>query len=187
MQSIHKHTQTHTLVKMPQMSHTFIINYTGLQTFALEDNNATDSQQKISLQRKKNKVLCRVHHTRTVSCGMVHRTGTFRSDECSASYTPNPLLFLMGYCLTGILHSHYLLFHIMMHSREMQRVWIAIESNLSRHFFPDYRNTHWIWWATKIFQVSVTRLWFLSKPLKCLQFRDRLHVLPLILQVVDYR
>lgn len=63
MQSIHTRTQ----VTLPQMSHTFIIYSTGLPAFAVEDNNAIDSQQKNSLQRKQNHVLCKGHHTNAVS------------------------------------------------------------------------------------------------------------------------
>lgn len=163
MQSIHRRT----LVKMPQTRHNSIIHSTGLQIFAVEDTNAIDTPQKCSRQRRKNTSLYWVHHTKDVSRARIHSTGTFSSEERSFSCTSIPLFFLMGHYgrdsafpLSSLPHSA--------HSREMQRVWIAVESDLSRRFLPDYRHIHWIWWATNIFQVSVMRLWFLSKSLKCL-------------------
>lgn len=159
---VHAHTAQ---VKTPWMSQIFTMHSTGLQIFAVEDNSATDSQErKDSLQRKKNKVLCRLCHPKAVSHARVQRTGTFRSDECSFSYTSNPHLFSwvivwQGLCILIIFSST-----LTIHSRETQGVWIAIESNFSRYFLPDYRYIHQILWATKICQAAVTRWWFLSTP-----------------------
>lgn len=107
---LHK-ANTHREVTVPQMSHVFINYSIRLPTFAVEDNNTVDSQQKSSLQGKRNKILCKGHHTKAVSYAWVHRIGTCRSDECLVSYASNLLLFSWVIIWLGIVLSHYPLFH----------------------------------------------------------------------------
>lgn len=81
---------------MLQMSHMFSLSIPWAQTLAMECNNALNSQQKFVSKGRKTKSsaeYCRVHQAKAVSHTRVHTIGTFRSDECSFSYTPNHLLF----------------------------------------------------------------------------------------------
>lgn len=95
-ESTDTHTHTHKEDEMLQRSHMFSLSIPWAQTFAMEYNNALDSQQKFVSKGRKTKssaAYCSVHQTKAVSHTRVHRIGTFRSDECSFSCTPNPLLF----------------------------------------------------------------------------------------------
>lgn len=97
-ESTHTHTHTHTYEEdeMFQMNHMFSLSIPWAQTFAMEYNNALDSQQKFVSKGRKTKSsaeYCRVHQAKALSHTRVHRIGTFRSDECSFSYTLNHLFF----------------------------------------------------------------------------------------------